>query len=65
MIQTGSVQIDALIKELEAQYLGLLESNAQKAGELAGLQQELAALKAEIEGLRIKRKRRSTPSDEP
>lgn len=45
MIQTGNLQIDALIKELEAQCLGLLEANAQKAAEIAGLQEELKAFK--------------------
>lgn len=53
MIQTGSAQIDALIKELETQCLGLLEANAQKAAEIAGLEEENKKLKAEVEKLKV------------
>ena len=40
MINTGNIEIDAIIAELESQVLGLIEHNAAKAGRIALLQQQ-------------------------
>lgn len=52
MIQTGSIPLDALVKELEEMYLQLLEANLSKAAELAVLRDEKTKLEKELEKLR-------------
>lgn len=52
MIQTGSIPLDALIKELEDVCLQLMEANASKAAELAVLRDERAKLEKELDQFR-------------
>lgn len=50
MITTGSEVLDAMLAELEAHLLGILEANVTKAGEIA----RLKALSQSLEGERAK-----------
>jgi len=44
MIQTGIPEVDAMIAELEANVLGMLEANVLKAGEIARLKARVSDL---------------------
>lgn len=48
MINTQNPQVDAMFAELEACYLGLLEANLLKAGEIALLKAQVADLTAKL-----------------
>lgn len=58
MISTGNVKIDAVIAELEANVLGMLEANVLKAGELAELRQQVKVLEEKFASV-------TKPADKP
>ncbi len=51
MIQTQIPEVDAMIAELEASVLGMMEANVLKAGEIARLKVRIAELEAKVKEL--------------
>jgi len=53
MINTQIPEVDAMLAELEATVLGMVEANVLKAGELARLRNRVVQLEAQVKDLTV------------